>query len=154
MRRRELWGGLAVLAIAIGAIVAIAASSAQEKADPPPAFARLCSKCHDGTRIVEGRRLRAQWEETLEKMARLGATGTDEDFEAVLEYLVRVHGRVNVNTAAADEIALVTHLEAEPAAAIVKHREKHGKYADFDALTKVPGVPVEALRKAREAIVF
>jgi competence protein ComEA len=140
--------------LATSALLAIAAVPAGSAQDPPPAFARVCSKCHDGTRIVEGRRLRSQWEETLEKMVALGATGTDEDFEAVLEYLVRAHGRVNVNTAAADEIGLVLHLEAEQATAIVKFREEHGKFADFDALTKVPGVPVEALRKVRDAILF
>ena len=136
------------------ALLAIAAVSTGPTQDPPPAFARVCSKCHDGTRIVEGRRLRSQWEETLEKMVALGATGTDEDFEAVLEYLVRVHGRVNVNTADASEIGLVLHLESRHASAIVKFRDENGKFADFDALTKVPGVPVDALRKVRDAILF
>ena len=145
---------LLTMSVPMAALVAIAGVSASQAQDPPAAFARVCSKCHDGTRIVEGRRLRSQWEETLEKMVALGATGTDEDFEAILDYLVRVHGRVNVNTAAATEIELVLHLEAEHASAIVKFREKHGKFADFDALTKVPGVPVEALRKVRDAIVF
>jgi competence protein ComEA len=146
--------GLLTACVPMAALLAIAGVSASQVQDPPAAFARVCSKCHDGTRIVEGRRLRSQWEETLEKMIALGATGTDEDFEAILDYLVRVHGRVNVNTAAADEIALVLHIEKAPAAAIVKFREEHGKFADFDALTKVPGVPVEALRKVRDAILF
>ena len=136
------------------ALLAIAAVPTVSPQDPPPAFARLCSKCHDGTRIVEGRRLRSQWEETLEKMVALGATGTDEDFEAVLDYLVRVHGRVNVNTAAAGEIGLVLHLDAGQSGAIVKYREEHGKFADFEALTKVPGIPSEALKKVRDAILF
>jgi competence protein ComEA len=136
------------------ALVAIAGASTGSTQDPPPAFARLCSKCHDGTRIIEGRRLRSQWEETLDKMVALGATGTDEDFETVLEYLVRAHGRVNVNAAAADEIGLVLHLDAGQSGAIVKYREEHGKFADFEALTKVPGIPIEALKKVRDAILF
>lgn len=141
----------ALLATALLAMAAVPTGSAQ---DPPPAFARVCSKCHDGTRIIEGRRLRSQWEETLEKMVALGATGSDEDFEAVLEYLVRAHGRVNVNTAAVEEIGLVLHLEPGHATAIVKFREEHGKFADFDALTKVPGIPVEKLKQVRDAILF
>jgi competence protein ComEA len=140
-----------VMGAALAAIAGVSTGSTQ---DPPPAFARLCSKCHDGTRIIEGRRLRSQWEETLDKMVALGATGTDEDFEAVLDYLVRAHGRVNVNAAAADEIGLVLHLDAGQSGAIVKHREEHGKFADFDALTKVPGIPIEALKKVRDAILF
>jgi competence protein ComEA len=150
--KRACW--LLTTCVPMAALLAIAGVSASQAQEPPAAFARVCSKCHDGTRIVEGRRFRSQWEETLEKMTALGATGTDEDFDAILDYLVRVHGRVNVNTAVADEIALVLHIEKEPAAAIVKFREQHGKFADFEALIKVPGVPVEALRKVRDAIVF
>ena len=86
--------GFLITFVPMAALLAIAGVSAGPAQDPPPAFARVCSKCHDGTRIVEGRRLRSQWEETLEKMTALGATGTDEDFEAILDYLVRVHGRV------------------------------------------------------------
>jgi competence protein ComEA len=136
------------------ALLAIALAPSGSTQDPPAAFARVCSKCHDGTRIIEGRRLRSQWEETLEKMVTLGATGTDEDFEAILGYLVRAHGRVNVNTAPADEIGIVLHLDGGHSAAIVKYREEHGKFADFDALTKVPGLPIEALKKVRDAILF
>jgi competence protein ComEA len=146
----------AILAVFIATpvLLAMAVVPTGPAQDPPPAFARVCSKCHDGTRIIEGRRLRSQWEETIEKMVVLGATGTDEDFEAVLEYLVRAHGRVNVNTAAADEIGLVLHLDASQPGAIVKYREEHGKFADFEALTKVPGIPIEALKKVRDAILF
>src|SRR5688500_17609918 len=106
------------------ALLAIALAPRGTTQDPPAAFARVCSKCHDGTRIIEGRRLRSQWEETLEKMVTLGATGTDEDFEAILGYLVRAHGRVNVNTAPADEIGIVLHLDGGHSAAIVKYREE------------------------------
>jgi len=144
----------AILVIGTPVLLATSIVLSGSAQDPPPAFARVCSKCHDGTRIIEGRRLRSQWEETLEKMVVLGATGTDEDFEAVLEYLVRAHGRVNVNTAAADEIGLVLHLDASQPGAIVKYREEHGKFADFEALTKVPGIPIEALKKVRDAILF
>jgi competence ComEA-like helix-hairpin-helix protein len=140
--------------LTLAALLAVAVVPSVSAQDPPPAFARVCSKCHDGTRIIEGRRLRSQWEETLEKMVALGAAGTDEDFEAVLDYLVRAHGRVNVNTAAADEIGLVLHLDANQSGAIVKYREEHGKFADFEALTKVPGIPIEGLKKVRDAILF
>src|SRR5688500_17368194 len=123
---------LLAMSVPMATLLAIAGVSASPAQEPPAAFARVCSKCHDGTRIVEGRRLRSQWEETLDKMVALGATGTEEDFEAILDYLVSVHGRVNVNTAAAPEIELVLHLEADPASAIAKFREKHGTAAGFE----------------------
>ena len=83
-----------------------------------------------------------------------GATGSDDDFGIVIEYLVSEFGRVTINSAPADEMAQVLHLEAKDADTIVSYRKAHGPFADFDALIAVPGAPVEALRKRRDAIVF
>jgi competence ComEA-like helix-hairpin-helix protein len=126
----------------------------EARQEPPPEFRRVCVRCHASDRVVEGRRYRSQWDEVLDRMVTLGAKGTDEDFEIILGYLVREFGRVSINTAAAEEIAQVLHLKGSAAEAIVQHRTKHGKFADFEALAAVPGVPVEELRKRRDAIVF
>jgi competence protein ComEA len=123
-------------------------------AEPPEPFVRVCGKCHDAARIIQGRRFREQWEETLDKMVTKGAKGSDEDFDAILSFLMSAFGRVNVNAAPAEDIGSVLHLESSQADAIVRFREQHGKFADFDALSKVPGANVDALRKARDAIVF
>src|SRR5262245_59160998 len=120
----------------------------------PEPFVRVCGKCHDAARIIEGRRFREQWEETLDKMVTKGAQGSDEDFNVILDFLVSAYGRVNVNTASADDIAPVVHVDASQAEAIVRFRQEHGKFVDFDALVKVPGANVDALKKARDAIVF
>ena len=143
---------LMLLALATTAVAVAGASQGAE--EPPPAFVRVCGKCHDGTRIVESRRLREQWEETVDRMVTRGAVGSDEDFDVILYYLVSVFGRVNVNTAPADEIGLVLHLDMKEAEAIVRYRAEHGRFADFEALAKVPGIPIEKLRKLRDAIVF
>ncbi len=87
-------------------------------------------------------------------MVARGATGTDEEFDVIFDYLVAQYGHVAINTAPADEIAEVLHLEPNVAEAIVQRRTNGGKFADFDALVAVPGVPVDALKKLRDAIVF
>jgi competence ComEA-like helix-hairpin-helix protein len=128
---------------------------AQERQpEPPPEFRRVCVRCHASDRVMEGRRFPSQWEQVLEQMVARGATGSDEDFDIVFEYLVTQFGRVAINTAAADEIAQVLHLEAAMGETIVQHRSKHGTFADFDALAAVPGLDVAELRKRRDAIVF
>ncbi len=104
-------------------------------------------------KIVEGRRYRTQWDQVLEQMVARGATGTDAEFDVIFDYLVSQYGRVAINTAPADEIAQVLHLEQDVADTIVQQR-KAGPFADFEALTKVPGVPVAELEKRRDAIVF
>lgn len=141
---------------AVALVLAFSSStaSAQSRQEAPEAFRRVCVRCHASDRVVEGRRYQSQWEEVLNRMVERGATGSDEDFEIILEYLVREFGRIRINAAAADEIAHVLHLEAGAADAIVQYRSKHGKFADFDALAAVPGVPVDELRKRRDAIMF
>ncbi len=115
---------------------------------------KVCGTCHALDRVTSSRRSRAQWEETTDKMVALGAKGTEEEFTIALNYLVSYFGRVNVNTATAGEIAEVVGLSAQEAEAIVKFRQDKGKYEDFEALSKTPGVAVEKLEKSRDAISF
>ncbi len=133
---------------------AVRRAAAEQQAAVPEAFTRVCGRCHTSDRIIEGRRSRSQWEEVLERMVAKGATGSDDDFGIVIEYLVSEYGRVTINSAPADEMAEVLHLEAKDADTIVSYRKTHGPFTDFDALIAVPGAPVEALRKRRDAIVF
>ncbi len=87
-------------------------------------------------------------------MITLGAKATDEEFTAAIDYLVRQYGRVNVNTAPAAEIAEVVGLSAKESEALVKYRQEKGKFDNFEALSKAPGVAVEKLEKSRDAISF
>jgi competence protein ComEA len=153
----------ASVAVAAAAMLTVVASARQEAgkpaegaepAPPPPQFTKICAHCHESTRIVETRRLKPQWEEVIDKMVNEGATGSDAEFTVVLDYLMSEYGRVNVNAAEAAELAQVLHLERPLAQAIVDFRKAQGKFADFDALLKVPNVPADALRKRQEAIVF
>jgi competence protein ComEA len=137
-----------------GAGAAVRADLAAQQAEVPAAFTRVCGRCHTSDRVVEGRRSRSQWEEVLERMVAKGATGSDDDWGIVIEYLVSEFGRVTINSAPADELSQVLHLDSKEADAIVSYRKAHGPFADFDALTAMPGAPVEALRKRRDAIVF
>jgi DNA uptake protein ComE-like DNA-binding protein len=83
-----------------------------------------------------------------------GAMGSDDDFAAVLDYLVLNFGRVNVNHAPAPEMATVLHIDLTDAERLSVYRKEHGPFADFAALVSVPGAPVEALTKRRDALVF
>jgi hypothetical protein len=137
-------------ALVLGSAVTMSAVRQEARPEPPPEFTKLCVRCHPAEKIVEGRRFKAQWDQVLEQMVARGATGTEEEFDTVFEFLVTHYGRVAINAAPADEIAQVLHLEQGVADTIVKNRP----LADFDALAKVPGVPVADLEKLRDAIVF
>ena len=145
---------LPLAVIALGTVASMAAVQPEARPAPPPEFTKVCVRCHASDKVVEGRRYPAQWDQVIEQMVTRGATGSEEEFDVVYDYLVAQFGRVAINTAPAEEIAQVLHLEQGVADAIVQHRTEKGTFADFDALAAVPGVPVAALEKLRDAIVF
>ncbi len=131
-----------------------AAAPAEARPTPPPEFTKVCVRCHPSDKIVEGRRYPAQWDQVLEQMVARGAMATDAELDVIYDYLVAQYGRVAINTASADEIAQVLHVDQGAAETIVQYRRKNGAFADFEALAAVPEVPVAALQQLRDAIVF
>jgi competence protein ComEA len=146
---------MAALSIALSMVFASVAR-AQEPADDPGAqeFQAVCAKCHPPDRIVAARRTKTQWEETLDKMTKLGAPITDDNYDLLMSFLVHHYGKVNVNRSVAADIAEALGLTTEEAQAIVKFRDDNGPFADFDAVTKVPGVDPKKLEKIKDAITF
>jgi competence ComEA-like helix-hairpin-helix protein len=166
MNARDGWRPKACAGMAWALVmVGWAAGAAQESAKPEQKtpdeikaeemFTRVCIKCHTADRVVGTRRSRSQWEETIVTMQTArGAVITDEEFETVLSYLVKEHGRVNVNRGTTDDIVEVLGIPSAAADSIVKYRRDNGPFADFDALAKVPGLDLEKLEKKRDAITF
>jgi competence protein ComEA len=136
-------------------------ASPQPSGAPAPAddknaatYTRVCSTCHDAQRILSNRRTKDQWGEVIDKMVERGAQGTDDDFAAVQDYLVTRYGRVNVNRGTAKDLSTVLKIPEKDADAIVAFRTANGPFTDFDALAKVPGLDVEALKQSRDAVSF
>lgn len=168
--RRRARAGLVVVVgmlawgvVTAGALVETSATFApsapvvQDAASDPaaPVFANVCGKCHPKERVTAMRRTRSQWEEVITTMITARAAQiSDDDFDTVLGYLSRHYGRVNVNRAPAPDMVEVLHVDETVAASIVTYRKEHGAFADFDALTKVPGVDREKLEPLRDAILF
>ena len=100
-----------VLALTSVSAVASKARGQEAQADKgAEAFTAVCSKCHPADRIVATRRTRTQWEETLEKMTKLGAQITDDNYDTLIEYLLRHYGKINVNRGASKDLALVANI--------------------------------------------
>lgn len=140
----------AVVAVVSGA----GAQDPQDQDQSAVAFKRVCSSCHDSQRILATRRTRTQWEEIIGKMIDRGAQGSDEDFTAAEDYLMKVSGRVNVNRAVSADLVAVLGLTDKEASAIIDYRKAHGDFPDFEALSKVPGVDAEKLKAKEDAIGF
>jgi competence protein ComEA len=92
-------------------------------------------------------------------MAGLGAQGTDQEFAAVLDYLVAhfptdERPRININTATAIELESGLTLRRSQAAAIIAYRVQHGDYKSFEDLKRVPGLDVAQLEAKKDRLTF
>ena len=61
------------------------ASASREDAADNAAFQAVCGSCHPLT-MVDGLRTESEWMEEIEQMVKIGAKGTDEQFERVIEF--------------------------------------------------------------------
>lgn len=115
---------------------------------------RVCSTCHSPDNVIANGQDREGWENTITKMAGFGAAGSDEDFTAILDYLVKnFPGTVNVNKSTAAQLESGLGLSTAEAESLIQYREKNGDFKSIDDLKKVPGVDASKLdaKKARLA---
>jgi competence ComEA-like helix-hairpin-helix protein len=130
-------------------------TGASETEDPDAGhFVQMCVKCHEAARITALRRTKVEWEEIINKMIERGATGTEKDFETVYGYLLRNFGKLNINRATPDDIAMILSLSEKDAKGIVAYRDANGAFADFEAVKKVPGIDLKKLEEHKDAVTF
>lgn len=120
---------------------------------------KICSQCHELEQALSARYDRAGWQRTLDKKISLGAKGTEKEFRAVLEYLVKnFHAaevpKINVNTARAIELESGLSLKRSQASAIIQYRAKNGPFKSIEDLKKIPGVDVEKIEAKKDRLSF
>ena len=113
---------------------------------------KLCQDCHDLNTVTMDNRTADGWKKTVAKMVERGAEGTDEQFDAIIAYLTKNFGRINVNKATAAEIASGVDFSAKEADAIVAYRDKNGPYKQWKDLTKVDGVDAARVEARKDHI--
>jgi competence protein ComEA len=127
-------------------------SSAEDAADKK-AFETVCGACHSVS-MADGMRSEEEWIDTVEKMARIGATGSDEQFDRLMRFLLHTMTKVNINSATASQIAPVLEISDATAEAVVKRRSEIGKFKALGDLKRIPGVDPAKLEARKDRIVF
>lgn len=119
---------------------------------------RACSKCHSPNNVVANGQNREGWEQTLLKMAGLGAVGTDEDFTEIADYLVKnfppSNVKVNMNKATATEIESQLGFSTKQADDIVAYREKVSNFKSPEDLKRVPQMDAKEVDARRNRMIF
>ena len=141
------------LLVAITPTIIRAADSAPFDPEDRAALEAVCGNCHALSLFLDSPRSATAWRETLQKMAALGATGSDEQLRRVIVYLRRNLTLLNINTAPPEEIARVLGISESAAQAVAAKRVER-KFSSLEDLRGLPDVDIELLEQRRGLIVF
>ncbi len=127
--------------------------------DGREAVLRLCVKCHSPNIILASGQDRKGWENTIVKMVHLGATGTDEDFTDIADYLTAnfpasAVKKIFVNSATDKQIAEVLEISIDEAKALIAYREKINGFKSLEEMKQVPGIDGKKIDAKRDRLVF
>jgi competence protein ComEA len=127
--------------------------------DGREAVMRLCSKCHSPNIILAYGQNRLGWENTITKMARLGAKGSDDDFSDVADYLTAnfpptAVQKIFVNMATDKQIAEMLGISLEDAQAIITYRDKVKGFKSIEDMKSVPNVDTKKIDAKKDHLIF
>lgn len=145
----------------LAALAMFAASARAQLPDGPgkEQVQRICKQCHELERSIAPRLNREGWKGTIDKMITLGAQGSDEDFELILDYLSKNYPaeavpKINVNRATAIQLESGLTLRRSQSAAIIAYRTKHGPFKSIEDLKRVPGIDAEKIQAKKDRMTF
>ena len=98
----------------------------------------VCAKCHDLQMVTDTPRSYDDWRDTVQTMVDRGASGSDQQFADVMDYLHRTMTTINVNTAPAEELEIVLNVPEETAKAVIARRSAR-KFIDLSDFKSVLG---------------
>lgn len=148
-----------VSVIFISGVTAVILAASQDDALPEgkgkEVLQRMCTNCHGLDQVTSARYSKKYWGSVVDDMVSRGAEGSDDDVNAVINYLARNFGKpVNINTASAKEIETGLSFTAAESEAVVKYRTEKGAFKSYEELQKVPGLNAGLLEEQKKNIVF
>ena len=123
------------------------------------AVLRMCVKCHSPNIILAYGQDRKGWENTITKMVRQGAEGSDEDFTDIADYLTAnfppsAVRKVFVNMATGKQISDVLGISLDDANAIVAYRDRVKGFKSLEDMKAVPKVDAKNIDAKKDQLVF
>lgn len=121
---------------------------------------KVCGMCH-GAELVLGRQeSRESWGSIVDNMIQRGASGSEEEFYAVVDYLsanfspTSPVAKINMNKATAKDLELTLKLPPKEAAAIVQQRTANGDFKSIEDVEKVPGINAARIEANKKRLSF
>src|SRR4051812_19222456 len=147
---------------AISAIAIASPAMAQDALPEGPGKAEtisVCSQCHEAQKAASVKLTRKGWTETIDKMKALGAQGTSQEFEAILDYLSthfkgELDEAVDLNSAEPLDLESVLQLLRKESAAFVQFRSKRGPFKSMSDLKDLNPVILKKIEAKKDRVVF
>jgi competence protein ComEA len=130
-----------------------AAHSVRDLARESRSFKAVCARCHNLQLVMDTPMNYDAWHDTVQTMMDRGATGTDQQFADVMDYLHQTMTTIDVNRADADELQIVLNVPEATAQAIIARRSTQ-KFTSLADLKSVPGVDASTVDSKARLIFF
>ena len=120
---------------------------------------QLCSACHEAAKATSVKLTREGWIETIDRMKAFGATGSNDEFAAVLDYLATnfkgdTVRPLDMNTAEAIDLESVLQLLRRESRAVLDYRAKRGQFTSLDDLKGLDPAIFKKIEARKDRIVF
>ncbi len=121
---------------------------------------RVCGSCHGAELVIGRQESRETWGAIVDDMIQRGATGTQEEFYDVVDYLSTNFSptspviKINVNKATAKDLETALRLPEKQASAILQQRKEKGDFKSVEDLEKVPGVDAKKIEANKNRLAF
>jgi competence protein ComEA len=150
---------VAVFALVVGCVSIASAQDTLPEAPGKTQTLNLCGTCHEAAKATSVRLTREGWIETIDRMKAFGASGSDEDFAAVLEYLAMhfkgdVVRPLDMNTAEAIDLESVLQLLRSESKVVLDYRAKRGQFSSLDDLKSLDPAIFKKIESRKDRIVF
>jgi Helix-hairpin-helix motif len=146
-------GLLMVVTLWAGAWAADVVPAAPDLAREGQSLKAVCATCHTLEIVMDTPMSYNAWHDTVQTMVDRGASGTDEQFDDIMDYLHRTMTTIDVNTADASELEIVLNVPETAARAIIARRSTQ-KFTDLAGLKSVPGVDASTVDSKARLIFF
>jgi competence protein ComEA len=158
--RSHGWGGRSVIVLALTIGVLRGVAGAQQLPDGPgkAELMKVCGACHQAERSASVRLTREGWGGVIDDMIRRGAKGTDDEFNAILEYLAthflgEAPRPLNINRATNLDLETVGGLTRKEAAAVLAWLDEVGICKSLEDMKKVAGLDYKKIEARKDFIV-
>ena len=121
---------------------------------------KVCGTCHGAELVIGRQETRDNWSAIVADMIQRGATGSEEEFYDVVDYLSANFSptspvtKINVNKATAKDLEATLRLNSTEAAAITKQRSEKGDFKSIEDLEKIPGVDPKKIDASKNRLSF